>query len=156
MKIKLLLMALISIGGLSSCGKNETIVNLYEQPLSVIQKAVQGEWKLQYSEGGYAYRKIIDTLDSYMYISENHIIMGNAHGIYVDSPIIWMKGEPFGGDLSAYLLTYNHGIDITEQDGVILEEVPIYNTLVPYQIKNGTLAISDVCCDGYSYYYTKQ
>ena len=163
-----IILCIVLAGTFSSCNKKSdsdidmskidfsNIENLYEQPLPVIQNAVQGEWQLQFSVGGFVYQKIIDIHSSYMYITQDHIVMGNdTYGVTTDSPIQWMKGKPFGGDIDAYMLTYNHSICINEQDGVIYEKVPIFNTLVPCQIKNDTLVIADPCCDGFSYYYTK-
>ena len=160
--LKITAVLLLLTGSFSSCGKNEidysNIENLYEQPLHVIQKVVEGNWKLQYSYGGFAGQTIVDTHGSYMYLTIDHIIMGNdTFGVTTYSPIIWQwENGFFGGDSRGYLLTYNHDIYINEQDGVIYEEVPIFNTLVPCQIKNDTLVIGNVCCDGYIYYYARE
>lgn len=133
------------------------IENLYEQPLPIIQNCVQGKWQLQYSIGGFSYQKNVNTHDSYMYLTADHIIMGSdTYGVTTDSPILWKCEKGFwGDDSSGYLLTYNHDIYINEQDGVIYEKVPIFSSLVPFQIKNDTLVIGEVCCDGFINYYTK-
>ena len=116
------------------------IENLYAQPLPVIKKVVEGKWKLQYSEGGFAYQKIIDTFDNYMYINKNHITKGNStYGVTMNSSFTWEKVKDiFGNGSSAYIL-----------------QPPGYLSIVPLQIKNDTLISWDACADGFTYYYTK-
>ena len=167
MKTKILqftTLVLVLAGSFSSCENDidmsnidfSNIENLYEQPLPMIQKCVQGEWKLQYTTGGFYYRKTIDTLGSYMHLTKNHITMGNNTGITTDSPIKWVNEENSSvGGKRAHLLTFNHFIYISEQDGVIYEKRLMYNSLIPYQIKNDTLAMWEGCCDSYMWYYTK-
>ena len=76
-------LCIVLAGTFSSCNKKSdsdidmskidfsNIENLYEQPLPVIQNAVQGEWQLQFSVGGFVYQKIIDIHSSYMYITQD-------------------------------------------------------------------------------------
>ena len=155
-----LVILLMLAGSFSSCGKDKidfnNIENLYEQPLEVIQKAVQGKWKLQYSYGGFIGQTIVDTHGTYMHISKDRIIMGsNTHGVTTDSPIIWEKWENFNGIEITYLLSYNHHILIFEQDGVIYEERPIADRLFFNEIKNGTLSVWDCVMDGFTGYYSR-
>ena len=54
---KFTMLLLVLAGGISSCGKDDdlsfsNIENLYAQPLSVIQKCVQGKWEVKYTYGG--------------------------------------------------------------------------------------------------------
>jgi len=153
---------LMMAGGISSC-KNDmsdidfgNIEKLYEKPLPVIQEAVQGKWKLQYITGGLWFQKFDAPDDIYIYLTKNRIIMGSGTEVTTDSPIIWKWTKDFfGGGSQGYLLTYNHVISISEQDGVIYKKVPIYNSLVPFQIQNDTLVLAEVCCDGYLFCYTR-
>ncbi len=57
--LKFTMLLLVLAGGISSCGKDDdldmsNIENLYAQPLSVIQKCVQGKWERKYYVGGIA------------------------------------------------------------------------------------------------------
>jgi hypothetical protein len=139
------------------------IENLYEQPLEVIQKCVQGNWKLQYSSLQYLpvgitpYPKITNPYGYYMYLTPNHIIAGNdSLGNSTNSPIIWIKEENFlGSGKNPYLLTYNHYTEITEQDGIIYEEHQVANYLLFLAIRNDTLLVWNCLIDGYIDYYTK-
>jgi len=165
--LKFLALILCLAGSLFSCDKKDdndmskidfnNIEDLYAQPLSVIQKCVEGKWKLQYFAGGLCYQKIIDSNGSYMYLTQDTIIKGsNTNEVTTNSPIIWEKMDDIlGGGVSAYVLTYNRDTLINEQDGVVIGEIPVFDSLIPYQIKNDTLVIGDGCCDGYTYYYTK-
>ena len=153
-KLKFAGIALMLAGCFFSCETNldfSNIENLHEQPLHVIQKTVQGSWRLQYTIGGFAGQTIIDTHDSYMQINKNHITIGsNTHGILTDSPITWEKKENFNGDgKSTYLLGYNHTID---NHGKVVAMQRFYI----WEIKNDTLVIGEECCDGYTYYYTRK
>jgi hypothetical protein len=98
---------------------------------------VQGKWKLQYAQGGFAGLKYIDTINSYMVLSPEHIILGNdTKGVYVDAPVVWARTQ-IGTDFT-YLLKYDYA------DPIIIAE-----------IKNDTLLIRQYLDDGLSYYYTK-
>lgn len=55
--LRLTILLLVLAGSISSCEKEidiSNVENLYEQPLSVIQKCVQGKWERKYSIGGFA------------------------------------------------------------------------------------------------------
>lgn len=57
--LKFTILLLVLAGSISSCEKNNdldmsNIENLYAQPLSVIQKCVQGRWERKYYVGGIA------------------------------------------------------------------------------------------------------
>jgi hypothetical protein len=114
-------------------------ITLYNQPLSVIQKYITGNWKLQYSFGGLAAHKTINTDNYYMILSPDHIIEGSdSEGVYLDDPINWIKTK-VGTDEFTYLLSYPS----SSISYIIVE------------IKNDTLVIRDNLDDGFSYYYTK-
>ncbi len=55
--LRLTILLLVLAGSISSCEKEidiSNVENLYEQPLSVIQKCVQGKWERRYILGGFA------------------------------------------------------------------------------------------------------
>ena len=146
-KSLLIISVLILLSCFTQCkNDNEELLHdivLYNQPLSTIQKYIQGKWKLQYSYGGLIIHKYIDTQNSYMVLSSNHITMGNDYtGVVVDSPIIWEKTN-IDSNNSTYLLGFSwSGNSYTEYR--IVDE-----------IKNDTLIIRYYGSDGYDYYYTK-
>ena len=184
--LKLLIIALILAKSLSSCQVNKedddidmsdidfsNIENLYEQPLPVIKKAVQGKWKLQYTYKGYEgvtpildppveYCNIttVDELDSYMHISENHLIMGNKiDGVIEDSPIRWVELENLGKINKTYLLGFNFCLDdcaLCNGGGIMKVLGCARRYFVVMEVKNGNLAIWNGAINGETYYYTKQ
>ena len=78
-KIGILILLFSSMG--AGCEKDSEQllhnITLYDKPLSVIQKYITGKWKLQYAFGGLWAHKVINTDNSYMILSPNHIIKGN-------------------------------------------------------------------------------
>ena len=119
--------------------EKEVTIMLYDKPLSVIQHYITGNWKFQYSYGGLATHKIINTDNSYINLSPNHITMGNNLGITVDAPIVWARAD-VGGNIFTYLLSFPP------------EPIPY----IVYQIKDDTLILRDYNVpDGFHYYYTK-
>ena len=122
------------------------IENLYKQPLPVIQKCVEGSWKLQYSRSGYGTgMKIADTHGAYIHLKSNHITM-DTYEITSDSPIRWKKIDGvMGGSTNGYLLE------------ILNPVMPFGGTLIPVQITNDTLVIWDGLLDNYLnyYYYAK-
>jgi hypothetical protein len=81
---------LVFAGCFCSCGKEEidmskidfsNIENLYEQPLPVIQKVVQGKWKVYAQHGGLVGINYLK--DTYIEINDNHWILTNPDGQYV-------------------------------------------------------------------------
>ena len=146
---KYFILILTLIGFCTSCQKKDeaaidmsnidfsNIENLYEQPLPVIQKCVEGKWRLQYKIGGLIHQKIIDSLDNYMYIYNDRIVMGHNQRVIIDSPITWEKMKSIYG-YDTYFLNSNHEISF-----FFLE------------IKNDTLVVEENAYDGYLYNYTK-
>ena len=119
-------------------------ITLSDKPLSVIQKYITGDWKLQYQIGGIAGGKYLDEYNSYMNLTSDHIIMGNdLYGVVIDTTTVW-KRELIGVDEDSYLMGYpNPGW-----------QSPTY--FIINQIKNDTLIIIDYnVSDGFTYYYTK-
>lgn len=126
-------------------GKQENVnITLYDQPLSVIQKYITGNWKLQYLTGGIAGSKYVDMHNSYMNLTPDHIILGNdLQGINIDTTIVWKQ------DLI--------GINETFLMGVPHPGWPAPMYFIVNEIKNDTLILSDYnISDGYIHYYTKQ
>lgn len=148
MKARLLIivLALLPLSYLSQCKKQEIMqsdIVLYNKPLKTIQRYTQGKWKLQYSYGGLWAHKSIDTNNSYMIISPDHIIIGNnSSGVLVDTTIVWVKTETPIKEIT-YLLGFSWS-------GNLLPEYLFID-----QIKNDTLIINDCKDDGFTHYYTK-
>ena len=117
---------------------------LHDQPLSVIQKYITGNWSLKYIEGGFIYQKIIEKNNAYMKLTPTHVMMGdNRRGVTVDTTIEWVNGKDMSNQ-QTYFLSFHW-------KGNILPEFEIVD-----QIKNDTLIIIDNADDGYYYYYVKQ
>ena len=172
--LKITATLLIMVGGLTACSTSKDIVidetetdessidfsnieNLYAQPIPVIQKCLEGNWILLYSQGGFVGETIIDKNGSYMQISKERIIMGTktyTHGItgginevLIDSPIIWGTLEKFWGNRDAHIMAYNFPED--NKNFLYGEH------LFPTSIKNDTLAVWDLYADGYTKYYLR-
>lgn len=134
-----LLLSLMGVGCKKEHDSEQQNINitLYDQPLSVIQKYITGNWKLQYQIGGIAGSKYVDTHNSYMNLTPGHIIIGNdLNGVFVDSSIKWTN------KYNSYLLDYSYS------EGV-------HFAYIIERIKNDTLIITDDLGDGFTYYYTK-
>ena len=130
---------------LTGCKKENEPINivLWDKPLSVIQDYITGNWKLQYATGGLIYHKYIERHNSYMFLTPNHIILGNdSLGVVVDTTIIWVRAEIANNEFT-YLLGYSR-LDYPWPEYDIVS-----------QIKNDTLIIRDNLDDGYDNYYTK-
>ena len=67
-----------------------TIENLYEQPLSLIQKCVEGKWKLQKIWDGYMNRHYYNTSVD---ISENSVVMSGSETIHDAFSYSWKRME---------------------------------------------------------------
>ena len=153
--LKITAIFLIMAGSFYSCEKNNdidmskidfsNIESLYEQPLPVIQKCVQGEWKLQYTRDGFGIgEKNGDPYDTYMHLTEKRIIIDRNNGVNTDSPIKWVKSDSYGIGNNIYVLKYNYSIANERLTG---------NTLIPIQIANDTLVTWDGLLDNYLSYY---
>ena len=125
------------------CSKDNPIILqssiiLHDKPLSVIEAYVNRKWKFQYARGGIAGMTIYDKYNSYMKLYPSHIILGNdSLGVYLNTPIKWIKEQYDWGKGYVYILKFN------------------YNSFAFDQIKNDTLIIHDYyISDGFTYYYT--
>ena len=96
--LKLTAVALILTGTLSSCGEGyidmsnvdfNNIPNLYEQPLPVIQKAVQGKWEWRYSRGGSIENIIYN--NTFVDISKDHVTVYYEDGSQRSFDIVWKR-----------------------------------------------------------------
>lgn len=140
---KTFLLIAIALVYFNACEKDtvqikSSSITLYDKPLFFIQAYIKGKWKLQYSYGGESVMKIVDKNNSYLYLSPNHITIGNdSLGIIVNTTINWVKND------FTYLLSYKWA-------GFPWPEYKIVE-----QIKNDTLVIRDDMSDGFKHYYTK-
>ncbi|HEY4789613.1 MAG TPA: hypothetical protein VIH57_26365, partial [Bacteroidales bacterium] len=77
LKFSSIFLLLCSLG--TGCTKEDQsmTITLHDKPLPVIQSYIKGKWKLQYVYGGPVAQKIIDTHNSYLILSPDHIIAGN-------------------------------------------------------------------------------
>ena len=113
-------------------------ITLSDKPLSVIQKYITGKWRLKYAFGGLWAHKVINTNNSYMILSPNHITKGNDSGIIVDTTLVWVKTDIGTNDFT-YLFSYP----------------PSSISYIVDQIENDTLVITQYLSDGFTFYYTK-
>jgi hypothetical protein len=87
MKTKILKLATLALllAGIIACNKNKeeidvdfsNIENLCEQPISVIEKAIQGKWKIVYYKGG-----LIANMIQY---PDNHLVEFTSDKKYMDT-----------------------------------------------------------------------
>jgi hypothetical protein len=131
---------------LDSCsrekGPEHINIILWDKPLSVIQDYITGKWRLDYALGGLITHKYIDTINTYVIYSPDHIIIGDdLRGTVVDTTLIWTRVKIQNDSFYIYSYPYT---------GVI---PPIHK--IVDQIKNDTLIIRDYADDGFVYYHTK-
>ena len=104
--LNLLIMALILAVSFTSCGKDDidygNIENLYEQPLPVIQKAVQGKWKWYVSYGGVVGISYSD--DTFVDINDDHVIIDYADGSQRTFYFTWEKLTPYNLGHETYVM----------------------------------------------------
>jgi hypothetical protein len=129
MKTKLLKLSailLILAGVVSSCEKEKdidmskidfsNIENLYAQPLSVIQKAVQGKWKLYQTCGGVVGCTYHENF--YIIITSNEIITDTNEGVHSVTLYSWKKKKvDVSGELVNSYVLWPDGADETAQVG---------------------------------------
>ncbi len=110
---------------------------LFGKPLPVIQEYITGTWNLQYSAGGLAYHKVVDTANTFWILTPTHISAFNNSGVYVNTQLIWTPATLYNE--KAYLFSYNGS--------------PLH--YIVEQIKNDTLIIREYADDGFTYYFSK-
>lgn len=147
MKTHLKILFIICFFGLTAVGcqydfniqpQNHSNIILFDKPLPIIQQNITGTRNLQYKAGGFAYRKYVDTLNTFWNLSPNHILAYNdISGAYINANIIWIPKRIYNE--KTYLLSYQGS--------------SIY--YIMNQIKNDTLIIREYVDDGYTYYFTK-
>lgn len=91
------------------CKKSADKINiqLYDQPLSIIQKYITGRWKLEYTEGGGLNNRLPDVSDTYMTLDSSHITIKNKNGYFVDTTITWQKVAYGSATTYTYLMKYS-------------------------------------------------
>ena len=114
-------------------------VTLYDKPLWVIQSYIQGKWKLQYIEGGLAYRKIyIDTANESINLSPSQILFLKNNILLLDTSLTWS----YANYVNAYVMNWS---DRTGTSYFREAE----------EIRNDTLILYDTYADGYFYGYIR-
>lgn len=125
--------------------KNEEYISisLRDKTLPIIQTYITGRWKLDYMFGGLISKKYIDTLDTYMILNPQHIIIGDKmNNVIIDTSIVWLRTKTVFND-TTYLLCYSwYGY-------------PWPETKIVDQIKVDTLILLDNANDGFSYFFSK-
>jgi hypothetical protein len=122
-------------------GSDHTSIQLYDQPLQIIQQYLSGKWKLLYSTGGnFNLPPQYDKYDTFMILDSSRIIIKNQSGIVSDTTITWKK-DRYNGTDTFILLYYS-------------------NSAVPYPyvvvgIQDGTLELREAAADAMSYYFRK-
>ncbi|MCL2738912.1 MAG: hypothetical protein FWE30_05645 [Bacteroidales bacterium] len=134
------------------------ILDLYLQPLSVIQEQMQGKWKLQYVYGGIAGQISVDKNGNYMHITKERIIWGDNTGIMMDLPIVWAKSENFwerthDAHYIPFPSTFLIKLDSTYVP-LMLTQLYVHE-VIPRSIKDSYLFSPDFSADGYNLYFTK-
>lgn len=120
---------------------DHTTIQLYDKPLSVIQKYLTGKWKYLYNEGGnFNLPPEYDINDTYMIVDSSRILFKNKTGILYDSNITWLKDRYNGSD-TFVLLSYSSSA------------VPYLYVVIG--IQDGILELREDASDAMSYYYRK-
>lgn len=129
-----------------NCKKNNNGLNiiLHDKSLSVIQKYIQGDWKLQYEKGGFCgncnFYPTDITFNLYMALTPERIKLRNAYFQTLDTTITWPFVNIFGD--SSYALNFRDSSGIPY-------------TFAPNGIYNYTLVLYQPGPDGISFYYIK-
>lgn len=127
--------------GLNNDGLN---ISLHDTSLSVIQKYIQGNWKLQYEEGGICgnctFYPTDKTFNLNMALTPERIKLRNANFETLDTTITWSYVNIFGDSTYALNFRDSAGIPFTfAADGIY----------------NDTLLLYQPGPDGMSFYYIK-
>ena len=113
------------------------IENLYEQPLPVIKKAVEGKWKLLSFVNNSEVGNFDDPLGTFMHINNNNIIIGdNTQEIIVESQIVWEKQKKFYNGKDVYVLKFN-----PTSVSFSIQGTTITKCMLTFEIKNDTLSV---------------
>jgi hypothetical protein len=145
--LKLTIILFLFAGSLACTNNNDdidmskidfsNIDDLYKQPLSVIQKCIEGKWKVVYYDGGIAYHveyfddRHVEFTAKYQYISN----LWRPSGIIDTIPYTWIKGDYFYNGFYLNCDGYGaYGMD---------------------RIKNDTLVFFDYASDAFYYHCVK-
>ncbi|GHT84536.1 hypothetical protein FACS18947_2130 [Bacteroidia bacterium] len=143
MKTTLKIVAILLIlAGSFSCEKENdidmskidfsNIENLYEQPLPVIQKAIQGKWKLVYAKGGF--------VANYEYYFDNSFVEFTSDNRYISTNAIRQ-------DTALY--AWQKEINIYSPNDYVFIMTP-FNYFFD-KIHNDTLVYAEYAVDGMTY-----
>ena len=139
---------ILCVGLINSCKKDTAPKNitLHDQPLSVIQEYIQGNWKLQNTKGGFCGTCIFYPTDStynfYLNLNTLRIKFRNAHFKTLDTTINWLYVPDIVLGDSTYTLNFS------DSSGIPF-------TFAANRIYNDTLVLYQPNPDGQSFYYIK-
>jgi hypothetical protein len=111
---------------ITQCKKHEPVnITLYNQPLEVIQKYIQGRWKFVYAKGGIAGNNVFYCDSCFVvFTSDNRYLTQFNDGPYLKNrPITWERGS-YDGD-STWLMNFggpDYVIDKIYYDTLIYHE----------------------------------
>ncbi|MDD4427166.1 MAG: hypothetical protein PHG64_02075 [Paludibacter sp.] len=143
----LLFFGLIIIVSFTQCkNENEELLHnivLYNQPLSTIQKYIQGKWKFVYGKGGISSNTMYYCDTCFIEFTLDNKIISNSFATTKASTILWMKDiGTYTNNESTYLMTFKD-----------YQGVPwVY---VIDRICNDTLIIHDNSSDAIFYHFIK-
>jgi hypothetical protein len=101
MKIRLFLVALLLSVFCFGCRKKD-IEDLYAQPLSVIQKCVQGKWKWYASYGGFSGVNYSD--NTFVDIYDDHYTITYHNGMQRTVYFTWKRTTVSHGELETWVM----------------------------------------------------
>ncbi|TZF85708.1 hypothetical protein FW774_01125 (plasmid) [Pedobacter sp. BS3] len=138
---------LINIICFTGCKKKEHSplnMTLYDKPLSVIQAAIHGKWKLQYGKGGINAKMVQYYNNSYYdFSTQNTVRVTYNDVIYADTTIIWRnEAEIYTNGLSTFTMNF--------YDKRGYPYIHIVDRFI-----NDTLVLHDYAVDAVYYYFTK-
>ena len=135
---------LLSFAGCKKEAHFPANMTLYDKPLSVIQTAISGKWKLEYGKGGIT-AKTIQYYDNFYYdfSIRNRVKIINDGIVYADTTITWRNVTGIYAD-GASTSTMNF------HDKSDYSYVYIVDKLI-----NDTLVLHDYAGETVYYYFTK-
>lgn len=142
-----IILALLFLFSFVQCKKdNEELLHnivLYNQPLSTIQKYIQGKWEFVYGKGGISSNTLYYCDNCFMQFTSDNKVISNSFAMTDATTILWVKDiGTYTNNESTYLMTFK------DKQGVPW----VY---VVDRIYNDTLILHDNSSDAIFYHYIK-